>query len=184
MTNQGTAQAVADSTAESDGDRLRLERWSCTLGSNVMSRATIVIASGDKHWSATARGDGPVEVLFRAVDSALHDVLTGHPRLLSYDVHAIAEGPDAEGTVSVTIAPPSDAPGDRSSGTYSASATSANIIAASIEAYIAAIQKMLREEHWQDATEEADGSRSRTTEAGERPHYDPREQPDHSRWWV
>ena len=32
-------------------------------------------------------------------------VLTGHPRLVSYDVHAVAEGPDAEGRVTVVDRP-------------------------------------------------------------------------------
>ena len=67
----------------------------------------VVIASGDHEWQASAEGNGAVDALFRAVDKALADVLTGHPRLVGYDVHAVAEGPDAEGVVTVRIAPPS-----------------------------------------------------------------------------
>ena len=94
-------------------DTLHLARWTVTSGSNARSRGAVVIASGDHQWEASAEGNGAVDALFRAVDKALHEVLTGHPRLLSYDVHAVAEGPDAEGKVSVSIAPPQSAGGAR-----------------------------------------------------------------------
>src|SRR5436853_1487052 len=87
-------------------DTLHLARWTVTSGSNVNSRGAVVIASGDHQWEATAEGNGAVDALFRAVDKALVDVLSGHPSLRSYDVHALAEGPSAEGRVTVTIAPP------------------------------------------------------------------------------
>ena len=112
-------------------DTLHLTRWTVTSGSNANSRGAVVIAAGDHQWEASAEGNGAVDALFRAVDRALAGVLTGHPRLLSYDVHAVAEGPDAEGKVTVAIAPPSDAGGPRSSGRYVGEITSTNIIAAS-----------------------------------------------------
>ena len=167
-------------------EHLRLARWSCQMGSNVQSRGAVVIESGNHRWQASAKGTGPVDALFRAVDVALHDVLTGHPRLLAYDVHAMGEGFDAEGRVTVSIAPPSGAQGARASGTYEGLATNRNIIAASVEAYIEAIEKMLAEEHWQGATDAAGNFRAagRPGEEEERPDYDPQERPDHSRWWT
>src|SRR5919106_2316689 len=141
-------------------DTLHLARWTVTSGSNARSRGAVVIASGDHQWEASAEGNGAVDALFRAVDKALHDVLTGHPRLLSYDVHAVAEGPDAEGRVTVRVAPPSDAPGPRSTGTYEGVTQSTNIIAASIEAYIEAIEQLLAEEHWQGAADAAGNIRA------------------------
>ena len=136
-------------------DTLHLTRWTVTSGSNANSRGAVVIAAGDHQWEASAEGNGAVDALFRAVDRALAGVLTGHPRLLSYDVHAVAEGPDAEGKVTVAIAPPSDAGGPRSSGRYVGEITSTNIIAASIEAYITALNALLAESHWSGATEAA-----------------------------
>jgi 2-isopropylmalate synthase len=131
-----------------------------TSGSNVNSRGAVVLASGDHQWEASAEGNGAVDALFRAVDRALHGVLTGQPRLLAYDVHAVAEGPDAEGRVTVTIAPPSGAEGARGTGRYTGEVTSTNIIAASIDAYIEAVNQLLAEEHWAGATESA-GNRKR-----------------------
>jgi hypothetical protein len=166
-------------------EHLRLVRWSCSMGSAVQTRASVVVESGDHRWQATGKGTGAVDALFRAVDSALHDVLTGHPRLVSYDVHALAEGPAAEGRVTVRIAPPSEAAGERASGTYEGAAQDTNIIAASIEAYIEAIERMLAEEPWQGATDAAGNQRAadEATEA-ERADYDPKARPDHSRWWT
>src|SRR5437870_12616286 len=109
-----TTAAQASSAAAAD--TLHLARWTVTSGSNVNSRGAVVIAAGDHQWEAAAEGNGAVDALFRAVDRALADVLSGHPRLLGYDVHAVAEGPDAEGKVTVAIAPPSGGEGPRGSG--------------------------------------------------------------------
>src|SRR4051794_15301201 len=150
-------------------ETLHLARWTVTSGSNVNSRGAVVIASGDHQWEAAAEGNGAVDALFRAVDRALAEVLTGHPRLLGYDVHAVAEGPDAEGKVTVTIAPPTGAQGARANGRYTGEITSTNIIAASIEAYIDAINELLAEEHWSGATESAGNQkRARVTEPAAR----------------
>jgi len=145
---------------------LHLTRWTVQSGSNVRSRGAVVIEAGDHHWQASAEGNGAIDALLRAVDEALHDVLTGHPRLVSYEVHAIAEGPDAEGLVKLELAPPAGAEGDRAQGRYAAEAQSTNIIAASIEAYIEALNEMLAESHWAGAAEVA--GRGRT--ARQQPH--------------
>ena len=162
--NAASTRTSRDSTAQDPpadaADTLHLARWTVTSGSNANSRGAVVIASGDHQWRASSEGNGAVDALFRAVDKAHAPVLTGHPRLLSYDVHAVAEGPDAEGKVTVAIAPPTDVAGPRGSGRYIGEITSTNIIAASIEAYVDAINELLAEEHWQGAAESA-GNRTR-----------------------
>jgi len=140
---------------------LHLARWTITSGSNVQSRGAVVIASGDHQWDASSEGNGAVDALLRAVDAALVDVLEGHPRLVAYDVHAIGEGPGAEGRVTLSIAPPSAAEGARGTGRYDGSAQSTNIIAASVDAYVEAINAMLGESHWAGATESAGNERRR-----------------------
>ncbi|HLX33683.1 MAG TPA: alpha-isopropylmalate synthase regulatory domain-containing protein [Candidatus Limnocylindrales bacterium] len=151
---------------------LHLTRWSVTSGSNVRSRGVVVIEAGDHHWRGSAEGNGAVDALFGAVDVALHDVLTGHPRLVSYDVHALAEGPDAEGQVKVGVAPPASAGGARAEGRYDGAAASTNIIAASIEAYIDALNEMLAEAHWAGAAETASKGRPATAHHGRRGELD------------
>ncbi len=147
---------------------LRMVRWSINSGSNVQSRGAVVIAADGHQWEGAAEGNGPVDALFRAVDRAVSEVLSGHPRLMGYDVHALGEGPDAEGLVKVKIAPPSTASGRRGTGTYQGHAQSTNIIAASVEAYVEALNAMLGEAHWAGAAVEA-GERRRSRHAAQPP---------------
>lgn len=134
---------------------LRLVRWTVTSGSSVNSRAAVVLRAADHDWQASAEGNGAVDALLRAVNLALADVLGGAPLLLAYDVHALAEGPDAEGRVTVTIAPPPGAEGERADGRYTGEVASTNIIAASVEAYVVALNEMLAAGPWAAATEDA-----------------------------
>ena len=117
---------------------LHLARWTVTSGSNAQSRGAVIIDAGDHHWRASAEGNGAIDALYRAVDKALAEILDGHPRLLAYDIHALGEGTDTIGVVTVRIAPP-DVGGERGTGEYGGEARGPNIIAASIEAYIVAL---------------------------------------------
>jgi hypothetical protein len=133
---------------------VRLDRWTVTSGSNSRSRGAVIIDAGDHHWRASAEGNGAIDAVYRAVDKALAEVLDGHPRLLAYDIHALGEGTDTIGVVTVRIAPPLAA-GERGTGEYAGEARGPNIIAASIEAYIVALNAMLAEAHWSGAPEVA-----------------------------
>lgn len=160
MSPTDAAGRPAGEVAGEAGRQIRLARWTVTSGSNVQSRGAVVVEAGDHRWEASAEGNGPVDALFRAVDRALTEVLTGHPRLIAYDIHALAEGPDSEGRVALRIAPPSAAAGRRARGRYPGEKRGTNIIQASVEAYIEAINAMLAEEHWAGAAEAA-GDRRR-----------------------
>ncbi|HMJ80625.1 MAG TPA: alpha-isopropylmalate synthase regulatory domain-containing protein [Candidatus Dormibacteraeota bacterium] len=156
---------MSDPAAATVEQGIRLARWSVATGSNVQSRGVVIVESGDHQWEGTAEGNGAIDALLRAVDEALHDVLQGHPRLLAYDVHAVAEGPDAAGRVTVQLAPPGGATGRRARGVYEASTVSTNIVAASIEAYLEAINLLLAEAHWAGATSAA-ANRGKSRSAG------------------
>jgi hypothetical protein len=145
---------------------LRLARWTVSSGSNARSRGAVIIDAGDHHWQASAEGVGAIDALYKAVDDAISEVLDGHPRLLAYDIHALGEGTDTIGVVNVRIAPPM-ASGERGEGEYDGEARGANIIAASIEAYLVALNKLLAEEHWEGAPEAAaaTGTRARRKSA-------------------
>jgi hypothetical protein len=131
---------------------IRLDRWTVTSGSSVNSRAAVVIRAGGHDWKASAEGNGAVDALLKAVDRALADVLGGHPQLLAYDVHALGEGPGAEGQVTVRIAPPPGAPGGRAQGRFTGEASSTNTVASSVVAYIEALNGMLETAPWAGAT--------------------------------
>jgi hypothetical protein len=144
---------------------LHLSRWTVTSGSNIQSRGAVVIEAGTHHWRASAEGNGAVDALFKAVDTALADILNGHPKLTGYDVHALAEGPEAEGLVIVAIEPPAGLQGERSAGLYQGRSRSTNIIAASIEGYVEALNAMLAEPQWAGAAEQAGTDRRRPAES-------------------
>jgi hypothetical protein len=148
---------MTDATARPDPTHL--SRWTVTTGSSVGSHAAVVIRAGGHDWKASAEGNGAVDALYLAVDRALSEVLGGHPQLLAYDVHALAEGPDAQGRVTVAIGPPASA-SDAGGGRFTGEVTSTNIVAASVEAYLQALNAMLVDESWAGAIEEA-GSRGR-----------------------
>jgi 2-isopropylmalate synthase len=145
---------MPDQPPVATGPALRLARWTVTSGSNARSRGAVILDAGDHHWRASAEGNGPIDALFQAVDRALAEVLDGHPRLLAYDLHALGEGTDTIGVVSLRIAPPLVA-GERGLGEYTGEARGPNTIAASIEAYIVALNAMLGEEQWSGAPEAA-----------------------------
>lgn len=153
------------SKAQPSEATVHLARWTVTSGSNVRSRGAVVITSGEHEWRASADGNGAIDALYRAVDKALHGVLGGHPRLLAYDIHALGEGADTIGAVTVKVAPP-ETSGDRGMGEYNGEARGPNIIAASIEAYILALNAMLGEAHWSGVTEAAGSRRRAAVSAG------------------
>jgi LeuA allosteric (dimerisation) domain len=145
---------------------LRLARWTVSSGSNARSRGAVIIDAGDHHWQASGEGNGAIDALYRAVDTAIAEVLDGHPRLLAFDIHALGEGTDTIGVVNVRIAPPLAA-GERGEGEYDGEARGPNVIAASIEAYLVALNLMLAEAHWTGAPEAAaaTGTRARPKSA-------------------
>lgn len=159
-----TTETTGAGAATVPSPTLELVRWTVTSGSNIQSRGAVVIAAGEHQWEASAEGNGPIDALYRAVDAALAGVLSGHPRLLAFDIHALSGGTDAEGEVRVRVAPPAEAGGVRAEGEYEGSARSTNIVAASILAYIEALNQILGEAHWQGAAESA-GNRRRARHA-------------------
>jgi hypothetical protein len=165
---------------------IRLARWTVTSGSNVNSRAAVVLAAGGHDWQASAEGIGAVDALVSAVNAALADVLGGTPKLLEYDVHALAEGPDAEGRVTVRIAPPPAAIGERAVGRYAGEVRSTNIIAASVEAYVEALNALLGDRSWAGAAADAGARRgpaAGTDQAATTADFGDDGQPDTTAWF-
>ena len=87
-----------------------------------------------------AIGNGPVDALFAAVDDALQPVFGWHPVLEAYEIKAVSAGEDAQGRVLVRCRRSSDVgPGAL---VVSGHGLSTNIIEASIEAYLVAVNKL------------------------------------------
>ena len=90
--------------------------------------------------TAETTGNGPVNALFGAVDEALQPVLGWHPVLTEYEIKAVSAGEDAQGQVLVRCRRSSDeGPGAL---VVTGHGLSTNIIEASLEAYLVAVNKL------------------------------------------
>ncbi len=119
---------------------VELVGWSVTSshGGNAVGTVTLIVDGRERTTEAT--GNGPVDALFQAVDDALQPVLSWHPALAEYEIKAVSSGEDAQGQVLVRCRRSSDeGPGAL---VVTGHGLSTNIIEASIEAYLVAVNKL------------------------------------------
>ncbi|MEM0964431.1 MAG: alpha-isopropylmalate synthase regulatory domain-containing protein, partial [Bacteroidota bacterium] len=108
-----------------------------TTGTNEPPHAEVTLLDGSSGEVRvdTATGDGPVDAVYRAIDGA-----AGRPhRLEQYTIRALTAAADAQGEALVVV---SDGPA-RAQG----KATSTDIVRASAEAYIQALNGLDADEH-------------------------------------
>src|SRR3954447_17402590 len=149
------AIALADSKKEvTDADLLALvERraadvprsiellgWSVTSSSGGHAVGSVSLAVSGEERATEAKGNGPMNALFAAVAAGLQPTLGWHPVLEEYEIKAVSAGEDAQGQVLVRCRRSSDeGPGAL---VVTGHGLSTNIIEASIEAYLVAINKL------------------------------------------
>lgn len=106
-----------------------------TTSSNISSAMTsIVLKKNGEIISGVSTGDGPIDSAFRAIEQCIGH----HYELDDYQVQSVTEGKEALGSALVRL---------RAGGKlYSGNGTSTDIIAASIRAYINALNKIVFEE--------------------------------------
>ena len=121
---------------------LSVERWAATSGSERPSRANLTLVGGGHRWRANAGGNGAIDALMRAVDSALTPLLGERVVLASYDVHATGTGHEAKASITVGVRrnDPADGP------IYPGRAVHDNVLHASLDAYVDAINALLADE--------------------------------------
>ena len=111
---------------------------SSSSGGHSVGSVSLIVAGQAKASDAT--GNGPVNALFAAVDSAVTPVLDWHPVLAEYEIRAVSGGEDAQGQVLVRCRRSSDeGPGAL---VVTGHGLSTNIIEASLEAYLVAANKL------------------------------------------
>ena len=119
---------------------VRLEGWNVTSSHGGKATGMVSLSVGDEEQAKAAIGNGPVDALFAAVDDALQPVFGWHPVLETYEIKAVSGGEDAQGRVLVRCRRSSDVgPGAL---VVSGHGLSTNIIEASIEAYLVAVNKL------------------------------------------
>jgi 2-isopropylmalate synthase len=119
---------------------VRLEGWNVTSSHGGKATGMVSLSVGNEDHAKAAIGNGPVDALFEAVDAALQETFGWHPVLEAYEIKAVSGGEDAQGRVLVRVRRSSDVgPGAL---VVSGHGLSTNIIEASIEAYLVAVNKL------------------------------------------
>lgn len=113
-------------------DLLTLKSFQVTSGSQAIPTATVFLFFHDQMIQGAAVGDGPVDACFNAIENALGV----KPKLDSYQVRSITGGRQAMGEAIIRIRS-----GDH---LFSGRAVSTDVLKASAEAYVHAINQLLK----------------------------------------
>jgi 2-isopropylmalate synthase len=119
---------------------VRLEGWNVTSSHGGKATGMVALSVANEDHAKAAIGNGPVDALFAAVDDALQPVFGWHPVLEAYEIKAVSGGEDAQGRVLVRCRRSSDE--GAGALVVSGHGLSTNIIEASIEAYLVAVNKL------------------------------------------
>ncbi len=102
-----------------------------TAGTVKPATATVQLTRSGETFAACALGDGPVDAAYSAVDT-----ITGYPtEVVAYELRAVGTGRDTEGEVFVRV--------QIADKTFSGRAVDTDIVAASVKAYLSAVNKAL-----------------------------------------
>ncbi len=109
----------------------KLEYFNSTTGNKTIPSGTIKILEGKKEYIASAHGDGPIDALYKSIDSAI-GVKT---KLKEFQIQAVGQFKDAQGQVRIVV--------EIDNKNYIGKGTSTDIIEASVFAYLNAINSNL-----------------------------------------
>ena len=141
------AQASGAGQAETplSNSPVQLVDWSISSGKGGVAKGAVSLVVRGTAAEALAEGNGPVDALFVAVDKAVEPLIGWYPKLAEYEIRAVSEGEDAQGQVMVRARRSIDA--EDTADTVNGHGLSTNIIEASLEAYLAGLEKLL----WHEA---------------------------------
>jgi D-citramalate synthase len=130
--------AIADAVLAIDYEPIiKMRQFTAISGSNMIPTASVTLVVNDQEMTGAATGDGPVDAAMEVLRKCVADV--ADIRLEEYHVDAIQGGTDA--LVDVTVRLSKDGKIITSHGART------DIIMASVEAMIAGMNRLLREEH-------------------------------------
>ncbi len=127
-------EALVEQKAAHIPETYSLKRFVINSGNSITSTACVTLVNGGGAVKeAVATGDGPVDASYRAID----EIVGLEFELDSYGLNAVTEGTDAQGEVLVKI--------KREQKLYNGRGLSTDVIEASVNAYLNAINKMYDE---------------------------------------
>lgn len=162
-------EAIATSTVRSKAELYVVEELQITCGTGSTPTATVRLRGPDGVSRArTANGTGPVHAAFRAID----EVVATPNDLLEYSVHAVTQGIDALGEVSVRIRGAN--PGSKSHPQHEPTprvfyghGADTDVMVASAKAYVSALNRLIETET--ELTERHGGASAGHTHEGRDP---------------
>ena len=127
-------EALVASTAMQAPSTYHLENYTTNSSNITGSMSQVTLKCNDELISGVSMGDGPIDSVFRAIEQCIGY----HYELDDFQVQSVTEGKEALGSALVRL---------RNNGKlYSGNGTSTDIVAASIRAYINALNKIVYEE--------------------------------------
>lgn len=127
-------EALIASSAMQAPSTYHFESYTTTSSNTSSAMSQVTLKCKDETICGVSGGDGPIDSAFRAIEQCIGH----HYELDDYQVQSVTEGKEALGSVLVRL---------RNGGKlYSGNGTSTDIIAASIRAYINALNKIVFEE--------------------------------------
>lgn len=128
-------EALIASFAMQAPSTYHLESYSTNCGNLTSSMSQVTLRRGDEVLSGVSTGDGPIDSVFRAIEQSIGF----HYELDDFQIQAVTDGKEALGSALVRL---------RNNGKlYSGNGISTDIVAASIRAYINALNKIVFEEN-------------------------------------
>ena len=111
-----------------------MDTYTVTSGNVTTAMAQISLIRDEVKYSGVSTGEGPIDAAFLSIEQ----VIGHHYELDDYQVQSVTEGKEALGSALVKL---------REGGKlYSGNGTSTDIVAASIRAYVNALNKIVAEE--------------------------------------
>ncbi len=127
-------EAIIASSAMQAPSTYHFETYTTTSSNMSTSMSQVTLKCNDEIICGVSSGDGPIDSVFRAIEQCIGH----HYELDDFQVQSVTEGKEALGSALVRL---------RNNGKlYSGNGTSTDIVAASIRAYINALNKIVFEE--------------------------------------
>lgn len=126
---------IAEESADTQKMRINFNGLTVICGSEGPQRAIVNLMIDDKEHEITARGDGPVDAIFKGINMLFpHDA-----NLELYQVHAVTQGTDAQAKVTVRLS--------KDGFTATGIAAHTDTMTASAKAYVNALNRLLLRQH-------------------------------------
>jgi len=121
---------VSDEAVTAEDERWKLVTMSQASGMGERPHAKVVLSESGKERHAQSEGDGPVDAVFKAIES----LASSGAELLLYSVNAVTQGTESQGEVTVRLA--------RAGRIVNGVGADTDIVVASAKAYVNALNKL------------------------------------------